>query len=129
MYRVSPFTYIVGALLSTGVTNHEVVCADLELLRFQPAAGQTCGEYMAEYMELAGGAVYNPTATSDCRFCSLADTNAFLSSVDIFYEERRQNIGLLWVYIAFNAFTTLLLYWLVRVPKNGMWAKVARLGR
>ncbi|KAF7532185.1 hypothetical protein G7054_g8168 [Neopestalotiopsis clavispora] len=124
MYRVSPFTYIIGAMLATGVANHEVACSSLEMLQFQPPAGQTCGAYMADYMAMAGGSLYDADATSACQFCSLASTNVFLASVNIFYDERWRNVGLIWAYIAFNVFATFLNYWLARVPKKGNWRKV-----
>jgi len=118
MYRVSPFTYLISAFLSTGVANNEVHCAPLELSTIQPPFGLTCGQYMAPYMQIAGGAVYNPNATANCEFCALADTNAFLASVSSNYSERWRNFGFMWIYIGFNIFAALFLYWLVRVPKQ-----------
>ncbi|OCK85345.1 hypothetical protein K432DRAFT_413340 [Lepidopterella palustris CBS 459.81] len=118
MYRVSPFTYLVSALLSTGLANNIVQCADLEVLRIEPPSGQTCGEYMAAYMNMAGGAVYNPAATENCEFCPLVDTNVFLTSVYSFYSQRWRNFGIMWAFIIFNAFAAVFLYWLARVPKR-----------
>ncbi|KAM0809867.1 putative ABC transporter domain-containing protein [Seiridium cardinale] len=126
MYRVSPFTYIIGCMLGTGVANHEVTCSALELLQFQPAQGQTCGQYMEAYMQLAGGAVYNPDDTSNCQFCSLANTNVFLTSVDISYDQRWRDLGLVWAYTAFNIFATLALFWLARVPKRGLAKRLTK---
>ncbi|KAI2776680.1 ABC-2 type transporter-domain-containing protein [Daldinia loculata] len=121
MYRVSPFTYIISAMLAVGVANHEVRCSTLELLHFQPPKGETCGQYIDPYNQVAFGAVYNPEATSNCNFCSLANTDTFLASVDSFYADRWRNLGLIWVYIVFNVAAALLLYWLARVPKKIDW--------
>lgn len=121
MYRVSPFTYIISAMLAVGVANHEVRCSTLELLHFQPPKGETCGQYIDPYNQVAFGAIYNPEATSNCNFCSLANTNTFLASVDSFYVDRWHNLGLIWVYVVFNVATALLLYWLARVPKKIDW--------
>lgn len=71
-------------MLATGVANTDVVCSDIELLTVDPVAGQTCGQYFAAYMELAGGSLLNPNATSGCQFCSLASTNVFLENINIF---------------------------------------------
>jgi ATP-binding cassette, subfamily G (WHITE), member 2, PDR len=125
MYRVSPFTYIIGAMLSTGLANHEVKCSELELLQFNPANNQTCGDYMIPYRSLAGGMLYNPDATSGCQFCTLANTNVFLESVDISYDHRWRDVGILWGYIGFNLFAAFFAYWLLRVPKKGTWAKLS----
>jgi len=118
MYRVSPFTYLVDAMLSTGVANTKVVCAANELLHFQPPADQTCGEYMSIYMSTAGGQLLNPSATSNCSFCALESTNQFLASISSSYDLRWRNFGILWAFIVFNAVMALVLYWLFRVPKS-----------
>lgn len=118
MYRVSPFTYLVDAMLSTGVANTEVVCATNELLHFQPAPGQSCDTYMSTYMATLGGRLQNPSATSDCSFCVLDSTNQFLSMISSSYDLRWRNFGILWVFIVFNAVMAVFLYWLVRVPKK-----------
>ncbi|KAI0383501.1 ABC-2 type transporter-domain-containing protein [Hypomontagnella monticulosa] len=121
MYRVSPLTYIISAMLSVGVANHEVHCDTLELLHFNPPEGATCGEYIDPFNQLAHGAIYNPEATSACNFCTLSNTNTFLASVDSFYSDRWRNFGLIWAYIVFNIGATLFLYWLARVPKKFNW--------
>ncbi|KIN00043.1 hypothetical protein OIDMADRAFT_126522 [Oidiodendron maius Zn] len=120
MYRVSPFTYLVSALLSTGVANNEVQCAPLEVLKLNPPIGQTCGEYLADFAQMAGGAIYNPAATTSCEYCSMASTNTFLASVFSFYDQRWRNFGLMLVYIVFNAFAALGIYWLARVPRKNL---------
>jgi ABC-type multidrug transport system permease subunit len=118
MYRVSPLTYLVSALLSTGLSQNPVTCSDIELLQFKPSQGATCGQYLEPYMELAGGNVTNPDSTDTCLFCPLATTDAFLQTIDASYDERWRNYGIMWAYIIFNVFAALFLYWLMRVPKK-----------
>ncbi|KAL0942888.1 multidrug resistance protein cdr1 [Colletotrichum truncatum] len=120
MYRVSPLTYLVDGLLSTGLAHNDVECSQLELLRFNPPQGGniTCEAYMEPYMQMAGGRIYNPSSTSMCQFCPLATTDVFLATTSTSYDKRWRNYGLMWVYIIFNLFAALLLYWLARVPKN-----------
>ncbi|KAI5778459.1 ABC-2 type transporter-domain-containing protein [Geopyxis carbonaria] len=121
LYRVSPFTYLVSAMLSTGVAGTNVTCSDIETLHFSPPSGQTCGEYLAPYLKLGGGAVYNPNATADCDYCAMSTTDQFLAAVNISYDDRWRNFGLIIVYIAFNIAGAMFLYWLARVPKR--WGK------
>lgn len=119
MYRLSPFTYLVGGMLTASLANTAVVCASNELLTFQPLANQTCGEYMAEYLALTGtGYLVDSGATADCQFCSISDTNTFLAGVDTYYSERWRNFGIMWAFIIFNVFAALGLYWWTRVPKG-----------
>lgn len=127
MYRVSPFTYLVDGMLSTGLGNTVIRCADIEYLHFDPPSGQTCSQYMATYISEAGGYVSPETinATTDCSFCSADQTNTYLASLNSYYTHRWRNFGLMWVYIVFNVAGALFLYWLVRVPKKAKKAKTA----
>ena len=125
MYRVSPFTYLVSSVMSTGIANTAVVCDPIEFLTFAPSAGKTCSTYMASYISLAGGYLTDASkeSTTSCEFCSLGDSNQFLAAVGIHYSDRWRNYGLLWVYIVFNVAGAVFLYWLARVPKNSMKEK------
>jgi ATP-binding cassette subfamily G (WHITE) protein 2 (PDR) len=118
MYRLSPYTYLVSAILSIGIANTAVKCSPLELLRFEPLPNTTCGAYMVPYVEQLGGYLNNPNATTECEFCVIADTNTFLSSVGVDYGDRWRNFGILWGYVVFNVLVAVLLYWGFRVPKK-----------
>jgi ABC-type multidrug transport system permease subunit len=129
MYRVSPFTYLVDAMLSVGVANNIVVCSANELLTFNPPSMETCATYLTPYLNSTGGhmsQIINPDANSNCQFCALGSTNDFLSSINASYDQRWRNFGLLWVYIVFNAVMAVFLYWLVRVPKKAKTTKATK---
>ncbi|OQE11111.1 hypothetical protein PENVUL_c003G00514 [Penicillium vulpinum] len=131
MYRASPLTYIISGMMSSGLANIDVQCSEIETILVQPPSGQTCGSYLGAYMKIAGGAVYNLDATSDCQFCAIADSNVFLQSISSSYSDRWRNFGLIWVYVAFNVIATLILYWYVRVRGSpglshvAVWAQKA----
>jgi ABC-type multidrug transport system permease subunit len=117
MYRISPFTYMVSGMLSVGLANSVVQCAENELIHFDPRPNQTCGEYIADWTTAAGGRMQNPEATSDCNFCAIEDTNVFLASISSDYSNAWRNFGILWAYVIFNIGAALALYYLVRMPK------------
>lgn len=118
MYRVSPFTYLVSGMLSTGLANTSVICSSIEYLHINPPSGFTCGSYLDPYTSFAGGYVLNRDDTTDCSFCSVAETNVFLKSVNSNFKDAWRNFGILWVYIVINCFGAVGLYWLARVPKG-----------
>jgi ATP-binding cassette subfamily G (WHITE) protein 2 (PDR) len=118
MYRVSPFTYIVNGMLSTGIANQKVTCADNEYVRFNPPSAETCTSYMQPYISQAGGYLEDPNATTNCGFCTYRDTNVFLSAVSSNYSQRYRNFGILWAFIFVNICGAVFFYWLARVPKN-----------
>ncbi|RPB21384.1 ABC transporter CDR4 [Terfezia boudieri ATCC MYA-4762] len=125
IYWLSPLTYIVSGVLSTGVANTLVECSDIEILNFQPENGATCGEWMSDWIKAAGGYLVNENATRDCGFCTVRETNAFLKLVGSDYDVRWRNWGLLMVYCVINVGGAFGLYWLARVPKRGN-VKVAK---
>ncbi|KAM0335530.1 hypothetical protein ACHAQA_000578 [Verticillium albo-atrum] len=118
MYRVSPFSYLVSAMLSTGLANTAVTCSSNEYVIFDPPSNQSCREYLGDYISAVGGYLEQPAATSECRYCPIADTNVFLDSVSSSYDDRWRDFGIGMVYIAFNIAASLALYWLVRMPKG-----------
>ncbi|RDW90012.1 pleiotropic drug resistance family ABC transporter [Aspergillus mulundensis] len=118
MYRVSPFTYLISAMLSTGVSGTDAYCEQVEFVSLQPPANSTCYEYMGEYISRMGGYLQNDNATSDCQFCQISSTDTFLASVSSNYDDAWRNFGLMWVYIAFNIAAAVFIYWLARVPKG-----------
>jgi ABC-type multidrug transport system permease subunit len=129
MYRVSPFTYWTGAMVSTQVHDRLIECSSAELSIFNPPSGQTCGQYLGEYAKLAGGQILDWNATSDCRYCSLTVADQYLAQSEIYYSQRWRNFGIVWAFIVFNIFMATMLYYLFRVKKwnfDGIKQKLAR---
>ncbi|PGH14867.1 hypothetical protein AJ79_02729 [Helicocarpus griseus UAMH5409] len=124
LYRVSPFTYLVSAMLSTGLAGTNVVCDPVELLHFNPLPGQTCAQYLELFQQTAQqankdpGYLINPNATVDCGFCSMLKTDSFLASIGSYYKDAWRNFGFMWAYIVFNIAMAVFIYWLARVPKG-----------
>ncbi|KAJ4312514.1 hypothetical protein N0V94_007407 [Neodidymelliopsis sp. IMI 364377] len=106
-YYVSPFTWLVSAMMSTGVHNVQVQCAAVEINIFQPPEGQTCGDYAGAFAEASMAVLYNPTALKDCQFCQFSVADVYLGALNMSYHNRWRNFGLLLVYTIFNiaAFT------------------------
>ncbi|KAL3463322.1 ABC-2 type transporter-domain-containing protein [Aspergillus heterothallicus] len=115
MYRVSPLTYLISGLTSTGLHARAIQCASEEMNVFNPPSGQTCGEYMSAYLQAAPGTLYNPSATRGCEYCSLDNADQYLAGSNIYYSERWRNWGIGWAYIGFNIMGTVLLYYAFRV--------------
>jgi ABC-type multidrug transport system permease subunit/ABC-type multidrug transport system ATPase subunit len=118
MYRLSPFSYLVSAMLSTAIAGTHVQCAPNELLHFSPPDGMSCQTYMTNYLLAAGGYLAPDTPDGQCSYCAIADTDTYLKSLNTGYDVAWRNFGLIWAYIIFNVFGALAMYWLVRVPKN-----------
>lgn len=118
MYRVTPVTYFVNAIVSTKVAGADVICAANELVRFNPPFGQDCASYLTPFLTTSGGTLINPQATDQCLFCPISNTDAVLRSLGIYFEHRWRNFGITLVYSLVNVAGALFLYWLFRVPKG-----------
>jgi len=85
---------------------------------FNPPSGQTCSQYLAEYFDAgAPGQLYNPSATSGCEYCPLTVADQFLAASDVYYSQRWRNFGIGFIYIFFNIFACIMLYYLFRVRR------------
>lgn len=106
-YYVSPFTWLVSAMMSVGVHDVPVQCAAAEINIFQPPEGQTCGDYAGAFANASMAVLYNPVASKDCQFCQFSVADVYLAALNMSYSERWRNFGLLLAYTVFNvaAFT------------------------
>ncbi|KIW86022.1 hypothetical protein Z517_01416 [Fonsecaea pedrosoi CBS 271.37] len=117
MYRVSPFTYIIDGIVATALHSRKVVCSENEMSIFSPPPNMTCGQYLAPYLQLAPGTLYNPAATSNCEYCALSVADQYLGPRGISWGQRWRNFGLVWAYVAFDLFMIPLLYYTFRMKK------------
>lgn len=108
-------------MTSAGIGNTVVTCSQYELLRFESPPGQTCGEYMSQYLSYPGvfGTLVDPQSGGECLYCPLSDTNTFLATLGISVDTRWRDFGLQFVYVVVNILAIFFLYWLTRVPRDG----------
>ena len=59
MYRATPITYFVNAVVSAGIAGVEVGCSDKEVVRFDPREGQTCASCLQAHIAEFGGRLLN----------------------------------------------------------------------
>lgn len=114
---MTPFHYFAEGMLTTGLKNAPVTCTNNEVLSFSAPNGQTCGDYLAPYIQSAGGYLLD-SGSNSCQFCPISETNTILQGVRFYPERGWQDFGILWIYIFFNFAAATVVYYLVRVPKK-----------
>ncbi|CAG9988090.1 unnamed protein product, partial [Clonostachys byssicola] len=97
MFPVSPATYLVGGVMSAAIGGANVTCSTAEILHLIPPANSTCGAFLSEFADTAGGFLLNPESTDECRYCPLRTTDQFLSRFEIYIKDSWRNFGLMWV--------------------------------
>lgn len=73
IYYLDPFTYLVGGLLGEVLWDVEVKCKMDELVRFSAPQGQTCAQYMGDFISRETGYLVDSVAAGlgagECGFC------------------------------------------------------------
>lgn len=121
MHRVSPFTYVVEALMGISLAGAPVRCASHEMLEVPTPSAAGCDEFLQAHIEAYGGYLGgggNGEGDGSCQYCPMADTDDYLSSIDVDFANRWRNFGILWAYCIFNIALATSVHWLVRVPKG-----------
>ncbi|CAG5179318.1 uncharacterized protein ALTATR162_LOCUS9143 [Alternaria atra] len=117
VYYVSPFTWLVSTMMSTGVHDVPVRCTVAETNIFQPPQGQTCGEYAGVFANASMVALYDPKVRQFCQFCQYAVTDVYLGALNTSYDGRWRSFCLLIVYTVFNIAIFTLDFYLYSGPR------------
>lgn len=120
MYRVSPYTYFVDTFVSLLLHERKVICDTSEFAPSQPLAGQTCGQFMKDFIDEHGGYLLNPNAPFVCAYCSYASGDEFLSIQNMGYHNRWRNFGICCAFVAFNLFAMFSGFYITSVKK--LWS-------
>jgi ATP-binding cassette subfamily G (WHITE) protein 2 (SNQ2) len=60
-----------------------VICKLSETARFAPPAGQTCGEYMAGFLQQTTGYLQNPDSATECAYCIYSRGSEYLATLEL----------------------------------------------
>ncbi|KAJ5533875.1 hypothetical protein N7527_000129 [Penicillium freii] len=85
LYYLNPFNYLMGSMLVFTTFDAPVHCGRNELAVFNTPDGQTCGEYLADYMRGLGSRtnLLNPNDTQDCRVCQYRTGSDYLYTMNL----------------------------------------------
>lgn len=78
MYHVTPFTYLLEAMLGLVIHKVPVICSRDELAIVPPPPRTTCDQYMGSYVLQAGGYVQT-LPNGFCGYCQFANGDEFVS--------------------------------------------------
>ncbi|MCJ1367838.1 hypothetical protein MMC16_006973 [Acarospora aff. strigata] len=80
LYYLSPFTYLLGGMVTAVNKNLAVTCSAADLTTFSPPPGQTCGQYAGAWATSAAAQLLNPSATANCSVCKWTNGDQYLAT-------------------------------------------------
>jgi len=85
IYYLNPFNYLIGSMMTFTIWDTPVNCAESEFALFDPPSGQTCKQYLADYMTGLGARtnLVNPDATSGCKVCEYRTGADYMVTVNL----------------------------------------------
>ncbi|KAI1827147.1 ABC multidrug transporter [Xylaria intraflava] len=85
LYYLNPFNYLMGSMLVFTSFDAPVHCGSNEFAVFNTPNGQTCGEYLADYLQGLGSRsnLLNPNDTQDCRVCQYRTGSDYLYTLNL----------------------------------------------
>ncbi|QRV86840.1 ABC-2 type transporter [Ceratobasidium sp. AG-Ba] len=108
LYQLDPFTRLISGLVSTELHGLKITCTSLEFSVFQPPSGQTCVQWAGDFVNATAGYLDNPSATSDCRYCPYSYGDDFYKSLNISFDTRWRDLGIMIAFTVFNTVVTLI---------------------
>ncbi|KAG7887387.1 hypothetical protein KL936_004547 [Ogataea polymorpha] len=118
LYYVSPLTYWISGIVSAGLRDTDVHCSEVEFVTVPSPDGETCWNYLSDYIGVHGGYLKDNSSTTNCEYCSYSESNVFLRSRHMEPEDMWRNWGILVCYTAFNIICAFYFYYQFRVPKK-----------
>ncbi|KAI0386339.1 ABC-2 type transporter-domain-containing protein [Hypomontagnella monticulosa] len=101
LYQLDPFTRLIGGTVTTALDNLKVNCRPWELNSFTAPDGQTCGEYMAPFLEKGAGYIVD-NATSACQYCAYKVGNQFYEPLGFSFDYRWRDLGIFLAFVGSN---------------------------
>ncbi|OAL48993.1 multidrug resistance protein CDR2 [Pyrenochaeta sp. DS3sAY3a] len=85
IYYLDPYNYLMSSLLVFVSWDVNVSCKPSELAIFDPAANQTCGQYLESYQQGfgVGSNLLNPEAIAGCQVCQYTTGADFLKTLNL----------------------------------------------
>ncbi|KAL4724201.1 ATP-binding cassette transporter snq2 [Fusarium chlamydosporum] len=102
LYQLTPFTRLIGGMVTTALHGVEVVCKQGELNAFSAPPNMTCGEYMEPFFERGGPGYLVSNGTQDCEYCAYKVGDEFYSTFNLSYDNRWRDLGIYICFIASN---------------------------
>lgn len=97
LYRLNPFTYLVGGMVETELHELSIRCRPHEMSVFQAPPGKTCASYAASFLSSEEGLGYlvNPESTTSCTYCPIRLGDDYIAQFGLDWGHRWRDVGIM----------------------------------
>jgi len=107
VYRLNPFTRMLGAMLSTELHGLRVQCEPGEFAIFNPPTNQSCATWANDFVGAFGGYLDNPMDTEACRYCQYKVGDEYTMQLNMSYENRWKDAWIIFAFFSLNFVCTI----------------------
>lgn len=97
-------------LLSSGLV---VKCKPDEFVVFNPPTNQTCSTWAQDFVDVFGGYIANPSASSNCQYCQFAVGDQFFEPLNISFSNRWRDAFIIFAFFGESPLVSLIFLTLI----------------
>ncbi|KAK5575307.1 hypothetical protein RB653_010565 [Dictyostelium firmibasis] len=120
LYHLNPAKYFLEGLITTVLKPINVLCTDVDLIKFTAPTGLNCSTYSAPFLESATGYVVSTnTTTNECGYCIYSKGEDYYeTNLGWDYNHRWRNFGIIVAYWASSILAVLFFVYLTQKPRR-----------
>lgn len=128
MFPLSPFTWLIECILGSALHDVPVRCAEAEFNTLTPPPGQTCAQYLQNFVTTLSGTnlgtgYYQDGPNGSCQYCQFRVGDDYLATIQMNANNRFRDLGIICAYIIFNVALCFALFYFFRVFKLSNFKK------
>ncbi|WKT52709.1 AAA ATPase domain [Fusarium oxysporum f. sp. vasinfectum] len=123
LYYLSPFTYLLGGMVTAVTSSVGVSCSSADLTVFTAPANETCSSYVSKWALSASAQLLNPEASGDdyCQVCRWTTGTQFLDQFNLGDGQLGGQWGSWGIFVVFTFSNLALVYFFTWATKVKGW--------
>ncbi|CAK5280362.1 unnamed protein product, partial [Mycena citricolor] len=118
LYQLVPYTRGISSMVVTELHGLPIRCNSDEFSIFNPPSNNTCVQWAQDFINIAGGYLDNPSATSACRYCQYKVADEFYTPLGMSFSNRWRDVFIVLVFAVFNIIATVIASRFLRYAKR-----------
>ncbi|KAL4863809.1 hypothetical protein BDV12DRAFT_189408 [Aspergillus spectabilis] len=121
LYYLSPFTYLLGGMVTAVTSNTAITCSGPDITIFNPPPNTTCGTYASSWISSVSAQLLNPEAIESCQVCRWSTGEQWLDQFSLGGGRFGGKWGAWGVFVGFTVVNLALVYFFTWATKVKRW--------